>query len=70
MYLDIFKMVNSMYQISQLLRYFNTVLHLEIDVIGKYEIGSKMRINMNAFLHSAKSKAFLTKQKIFRNRFI
>ena len=60
MYLDIFKMVNSMY----------TVLHLEIDVIGKYEIGSKMRINMNAFLHSEKLKAFLTIQKIFRNRFI
>ena len=47
-----------------------TGLHLEMNVMGKYEIGSKMRINMNAFLHSEKSKAFLTIQKIFRNRFI
>ena len=27
-------------------------------MIGRYEIGSKMRINMNAFLHLAKLKAF------------
>ena len=55
-----FKIVNSMY----------TVFHLEMSVIGKYEIGSKMRINMNAFLHSAKLKEFSTTQKIFGNRFI
>ena len=57
-----FKIVNSMYQF--------TVFHLEMSVIGKYEIGSKIRINMNAFLHSAKLKEFSTTQKIFGNRFI